>query len=195
MKQEDFFNHGVTLEDMTKLQDGIEEAHKDDTPFPIVADKEIKVVGDANKTEIKQHDFNIRFRFPKDMPEVQNIDPSEIIKTVGEYIIVNFEFKNVKIKPRYDLEIIAALSRIYPYLYKINEKTKSLEKRSTKEITDIIDGMCQTIGDDLYHVTAAILGVDKELEQWMMWNDVEDFVTHIPQNYPELLNETEGFTE
>lgn len=193
MKQADFFKHGVTVDNMVKLQDRIEEAHKDETPYPVVTKDGVNVVGDPNKTEINSHDYTIRFRFPKDMPQVQGIDPSEIIKQVGDYIIVSFEFKDVSIKPRYDLEITAALSRIFPYLYKINFDTKSMERRTQEEMTDLIDGMCQTIGDDLYHVTGAILGVDKSIEEYMMWNDVVEFVTKIPKDYPEVVNETEGF--
>lgn len=195
MKQADFLKRGVTVDNLIDLQDNFEKAHEDDTPFPIVQKDEVSVIGDANKTEVKTRDYNIRFRFPKDMPEVQNIDPKEILKTVGDYVIVRFEFKDVRIKPRYDLEIIAAISRIFPYLYSINEETKNLEKRSKEEMTDIIDGMCQTIGDDLYHVAGAILGVDKNIEDYMMWNDVVDFVTNVPRDFPELINETEGFTE
>ena len=195
MKQADFLKRGVTVDNMVDLQDSFEKAHEDDTPFPIVTKDEVRVVGDANRTEVKSRDYSIRFRFPKDMPEVQRIDPNEILKTVGNYVIVRFEFKDVRIKPRYDLEIIAAISRIFPYLYSINEDTKNLEKRSKEEMTDIIDGMCQTIGDDLYHVAGAILGVDKGIEDYMMWNDVVDFVTNVPRDFPELINETEGFTE
>lgn len=195
MKQADFFKRGITVDNLIDLQDNIEKAHEDNTPFPVVANDELSVIGDANKTEVKTHNYNIRFRFPKDMPQVQNIDPKEILKTVGDYVIVRFEFNDVRIKPRYDLEIIAAISRIFPYLYSINEETKSLEKRSKEEMTDIIDGMCQTIGDDLYHVAGAILGVDKDIEDYMMWNDVVDFVTNVPKDFPELINETEGFTE
>lgn len=193
MKQEDFFKHGVTVDNMVELQNGIEEAHKDETPYPVVTKDGVNVVGDPNKTEINAHDYKIRFRFPKDMPQVQGIDPNEIIKEVGDYIIVSFDFKDVRIKPRYDLEITAALSRIFPYLYSIDFDTKSMKKRTEKEMTNLIDGMCQTIGDDLYHVTASILGVDKSIEDYMMWNDVVDFVTHIPKDYPEVVNETEGF--
>lgn len=193
MKQADFFKRGVTVEDMVELQDRIEEAHKDDTPYPVVTKDGVHVVGNPNRTELNKHDYSIRFRFPKDMPQVQGIDPNDVEKEIGDYLIVPFEFKDVRIKPRYDLEITAAMSRIFPYLYTIDFDKKSMERRTVEEMTNLLDGMCQTIGDDLYHVTAAILGVDKSIEEYMMWNDVVAFVTRIPQDYPEIVNETEGF--
>lgn len=193
MKQSDLFKRGVTVGDMARLQDGLEKTHEDDTPFPVVTRDGMTVVGDVNKTENKAFDYNIRFRFTQQEAEELGIDPKEIIQTVGNYVIVRMEFENVSIKPRYDLEISAAIVRIFPYFYSINEETKKIGKRSDEETIEMVKEMSVEIGDDLYNIVAAVVGVDRRIVDHMMWNDVVDSVIKIMGDFPEVFNESEGF--
>ena len=195
MKQADLFKRGVTLEDMTKMQENLEKAHEDDTPFPVVSKDGIAVVGDVNKTEIKKHSYSIRFRFTQEEAAELGIDPKEIIKTVGNYVIVRIDYENVSIKPRYDLEIIAAMAKIMPYFYSVNEETKKVGKRTDEELMAMVNDMSVEIGDDLYNSVAAVLGIDKRIIDHMLWNDVVSVWTKLPEDFPEIFNETEVFSE
>ena len=60
----------IKPEDMLKLSAQIKKAEEDTTPYAVVAGEEIHVVGDANKTEVKKHDYTVRFRFPRDYEEM-----------------------------------------------------------------------------------------------------------------------------
>lgn len=195
MKQADLFKRGVSIEDMTKMQESLEKAHEDDTPFPVVSRDGIAVVGDVNKTEVKSRSYSIRFRFSKKEAGDLGIDPNEIIKTVGDYVIVKMDYDDVSIKPRYDLEINAAIVRILPYFYSVNEETKKIGKRTDEEMINLVNDMSIEIGDDLYNVVAAILGVDRRLVDHMMWNDVVSVWQRLPEDFPEVFNEAEGFSE
>lgn len=195
MKQADLFKRGVSVEDMTKMQQSIEKAHEDDTPFPVVSRDGISVVGDVNKTEVKSHNYSIRFRFTQEEAAELGIDPSEIIKTVGNYVIIKIDYENVSIKPRYDLEISAAIVRILPYFYNVNEETKKVGKRSEEELMQMVNEMSIEIGDDLYNSVAAVLGIDRRIVDHMLWNDVVDVWIRLPEDFPEVFNEAEGFFE
>lgn len=193
MKQSDFLKRGIGIDDMLKTQGAIEKAREDDTPFPVVTDEGLHVVGDVNKTEAKSHDYSVRFRFPKEMAE--NLDSKDIIREIGDYVEVRMEFNDVHIKPRYDIDISAAIVSILPYFYSINEETKKVGKRSKDEMVMLVKDMCKEIGDDLYHLVAVVLGVDKSIEEYMEWNDVVEVVTRLPQDFPEVFNESGVFSD
>lgn len=195
MKQADLFKRGVSTEEMANIQANLEKAHDDDTPFPVVSRDGMTVVGDVNKTEVKSHDYSVRFRFTKEEAEELQIDPKEIIKTVGDYVIIRMDYENVSIKPRYDLEIDAAIVKILPYFYSVNEETKKIGKRTDEQMAELVNEMSQEIGDDLYNVVAVILGVDRRIVDHMMWNDVISLWQKLPNDFPEVFNEAEGFSE
>lgn len=192
MNQTDFLKHGITIDEMVKAQDAIDKTHEDDTPFSVVTENGMHVVGDVNKTEIKKHDYTIRFRFPKEM--ANNVDQKDIISSDDNYVVVKMEYNDVHIKPRYDLDISAAIVTILPYFYSLNEETKKVGKRSQKEMIELVKGMCKEIGDDMYHLVAVVLGVDKSIEEYMVWDDVVDTFTRIPQDFPEVFNEAGVFS-
>lgn len=195
MKQADLFKRGISVDDMKKMQENIEEAHEDNTPFSVVAKDGISVVGDVNKTEVKSYNYSIRFRFTKAEAEELGIDPKEIIKEIGNYVIIRMDYENVSIKPRYDLEIDAAIVKILPYFYSVNEETKKVGKRTDEEFAALVNDMSKEIGDDLYNVVAVILGVDRRIVDHMMWNDVVSVWQRLPKDFPEAFNEAEGFSE
>ena len=195
MKQADLFKRGVSIEEMTKMQENLEKTAEDDTPFPVVTRDGVSVAGDVNKTEIKTHSYSIRFRFTKEEAEEFQIDQSEIIKTVGNYVVIRMDYDDVSIKPRYDLEIDAAIMKILPYFYSVNEETKKIGKRTDEQMAEMVNEMSQEIGDDLYNVVAVILGVDRRIVDHMLWNDVVSVWQRLPQDFPEVFNEAEGFSE
>lgn len=193
MKQDELFKRGVSLDEMLAIKQGMDDAHNDDTPFPVVTKDGMTVVGNANKTEVKSRDYTIMFRFPKEMAQEMNIDKSNIVKETNASVYVNVEYNNVHIKPRYDLEIDAALTKIFPYFY--NVKEKQVKERSEEELIAMVKDMCQQIGDDIYDVVAAVLGVDRSIVEYMDWNSVISVMTRLPYDFPEVFNEAEGFSE
>lgn len=193
MKQADLFRKGISAEEMLAIKQGMDDAHKDSTPFPIISKDGMTVVGDPNKTEIKKHDYTIMFRFPKSMADGMNIDKKDIVKETNDNVYVNVDYNDVHIKPRYDLEIDAALAKILPYFYEI--KDKKVEERSQEEVIAMLKDLCREIGDDIYDVVAAVLGVDRSIEEYMDWFSVINVMTRLPYDFPEVFNEAEGFSE
>lgn len=193
MKQEDLLKRKVDLNDMVTMQEKMEEAQTDDTPFAIVKDDGVKVAGDVNKTEIKSRDYSVRFRFHKS--HAKDIDPKDIVKTIDDYVVVKIEFNDVYIVPRRDLDITAAIVRVIPYFQKIREDDLKIEKRTPEELMQMVQEVNDDIGDDLYNLVAAVLNVDKSIKDNMLLTDVLDVVQRLPEDFPEVFREADAFFE
>ena len=192
MKQDDLFRKGVRVKDMKRIQESLEEAHKDDTPFPVVSREGLAVVGDVNKTEVKYRDYTIEFHFDPMEIEEFGIDKEDIEGRVEGQAIVHMEFDHVTIKPRYRLEVDAAIVKILPYFYKLNEETKKISERSDEELVDLVNDMCIEIGDDMYNFVGAVCRVDRRIIENMEWKSVMDTIVAIIKDFPEVFNESES---
>lgn len=191
MKQADFLKRRVTAEDMLEIQQSINETPKDDTPFMVVSKQGEFVTGDPNKIDIKSHDYAVRFRFPKSMAE--GIDPKDIIQTIGDYVIVRFEFSDVHIKPKNDVDIIAAIVRILPYFKTMNKDDFTVKDKTPEELIALVKTVNDDIGVDLYDVVAAVLDVDKSIKDYMILTDVLAIIKMLPEDFPEAFNEADSF--
>lgn len=193
MKQDDLFRKGtVRPKDMIKIKESLKEAPKDDTPFPVVTKKGLAVVGDVNKTEVKERNYSIEFHFdPMEIAEF-GIDESEIERWVEGQAVVTMEFDHVTIKPRYRLEVDAAIVKILPYFWSLNEDKRTIEERSDEEITEMVNDMCIEIGDDMYNLVAAVCRVDRRIVENMDWNSVADTIIQIIRDFPEVFNSSES---
>lgn len=190
MKQEDLLKSKVSVDNLIDLQESMEKAEHDDTPFPVVTDDGVNVVGDANKTQVKTRNYSIRFRFPKERE--QDFDEKDIIQRVGDYIIVSVDFDDVHIVPRRDTEIVTAIVRILPYIKEMNEDG-SIRPKTNSEMLEMVRRLNKDIGDDIYNVVAAVLNVDDSLKDYMLFTDVMDMLTKLPEDFPEAFNEADGF--
>lgn len=192
MKQDDLFRKGVRPKDMVKIKEALKEAPKDDTPFPVVSQGKLTVVGDANKTEVKERNYTIEFHFDPIEVEALGIDEEEIEKWVEGQAVVHMDFDHVTIKPRYRPEVDAAIVKILPYFWRLNEETKKLEERTDDEMTELVNDMCIEIGDDMYNLVAAVCRVDRRIVENMEWASVSDTIIQIIKDFPEVFNGNEG---
>lgn len=55
----------ITQEEILKIKDAMKKAEESESPFPILKDGELAVVGDVNDIGKKKHDYTIKFRFPE----------------------------------------------------------------------------------------------------------------------------------
>lgn len=192
MKQSDLFNKGVRVKDMKKIQESLGEAHKDNTPFPIVTDEGLTVVGDVNKTEVKTRNYVVEFRFSPSEVETYGIEKEDIEGYVEGQAIVHMEFDDVTIKPRHRLEVDAAIVKILPYFYHIEEDSKKIGERTDEEFVELVNNMCIEIGDDMYNLVAAVLGIDRRIVDNMVWQSVVETIIAIIKDFPEVFNESES---
>lgn len=191
MKQADFLKRRVTADDMLEIQQGIDEAQKDDTPFMIATKNGEYVTGDPNKIDVKSHDYVVRFRFPKSMAD--GIDDKDIIQTIGDYVIVRFEFSDVHIKPKNDVDVIASIVKILPYFKAMDKDSFSMRDKTQEELIAMVKTVNDDIGIDMYDVVAAVLDVDPSIKDYMILTDVLSIVKRLPEDFPEAFNEADSF--
>ncbi len=163
----------MELKEYNEISEAMESAENDTTPFTIVANGEVNVVGDANKTELNKHDYTITFRFFKD----------------GKYQRVKQEFKDVYITPRNDVKVNRMLVQMFPYFKKVDGE--EIKKYSTTETLDILAN--DSLMDSMYDTVAAVLSIPNNLKELMEPDDVIRAARQIMKDYPEAVNEADAF--
>lgn len=165
----------MNIEDYMKVDDAIDKAEESDTPFVVLANDEVNVVGNANKTEINKHDYLINFRIFKN----------------GKYEWVKQEFKDVYITPRNDLKVSRMITQMLPYFRKqLDGETTKFDK---EEVIAIIEK--DELLDLMYDTVAAVLNVPANLKDFMSPESVVAAVTQIILDFPETVNEANTFFE
>lgn len=172
------------LEEMTReelyalIKGDMEKAQDDTTPFSVVKDGNMAVIGDANKTEKKNYDYEIDFYLP------------EITEDGQRYVKKTETFKNVFISVRQHPRIVTILAKLMPYFHKPLPSGEVVEYTPEEEL-DIIANFDDDIIDLMYKLVASVLGVDKAYEGNMGFESVARAFRQIVQNFPEVVNEAD----
>ena len=162
------------------IREGVEAAQSDTTPFLIPGD-EPTVVGDANKTQINAHDFEITFRIPQKM---EDGSVKQITKTQ--------EYKEVYITPRMDSAVAKLLTKLMPFIYKTNEDG-TVTPYTEEEFKNITFNFGKEIVDVMYETVGTVLKINPVLWDYMLPASVESASLKILLQIPELTNEAETF--
>lgn len=180
-------NQEQLLDAYKKMENGIDNAPESPTPFPVVKDDKLHVIGDANETQVNKHDFKIVFRLPEGVAEGE--------KTVGG-VLKEVEYKDVFVSPRQSGKVIASLCRMLPFFRKIVENSDG-EKEGVSFTRDEIVEMLGEFGDDfiddMYDLVGKFLKIDDALVDYMIPEYVMAATVQIIENYPEIINEAEAF--
>ena len=174
----------ITQEDLLRIKDSMKKAEESETPFPVLKDGELAVVGDVNDIGTKKHDYKIKFRFPK----AWGVEGTP----VGDYIITEVEYKDKYINAKRDFEVIRELMNIEPFFNHLREDG-SLEERTPEELGRIVFELNGEINDALYRIVAAVLEIDDELACYMLPVSVFRTVADIIENNTSAWNEADVF--
>lgn len=166
-----------------EIKEGIDAAPESSTPFPVVKDDKVSVIGDANETQINKHDFKIVFRLPDGVTDGEKV-AGGTLKEV--------EYKDVFISPRRSASVTAALCKLYPYFRKVGEDGE-VSDYSPEEVMSLIADWDDEMIDCMYNLVSKVVGVDERLVDYMMPSSVISSVLQIIKNYPEAINESEAF--
>lgn len=123
-----------TINDWLDINKSLEKAREDDTPHAVLNNGNLAVVGDANKTEVKKVDYQIKFRFEEG--ELQAYPKNA--KKVGKYIMFTIDFEDIHINPRKDMLLVESALGIYPI---ITALTNVVETRNSQ-----IEEMLKQVG-------------------------------------------------
>ncbi|MBP1045095.1 hypothetical protein I6N96_02305 [Enterococcus sp. BWM-S5] len=179
---------GMKAADFLAISDKLKKTNEDETPFAVVKDQEISVIGDANKTEVKQADYSMKFRVPQDFFE----EKPEGAKEVGPFYVFSVNFEDVSITPRSDLKIVDAIMKITPFFNKLKENG-DVEGFEKEELLSIFIGAGDEVHLAIYNLVATFLGIDDQLGEYMLPFSVIENLNKIMDNHPEVFNEADVF--
>ena len=167
-----------TEDKIIQLNEAREKAMEDTTPFPVMKDGDLAVVGDANKTEINKHDFVLSF----------------IVPSGNGYETKNVEYKDVWLKPRQAVAVQRLMTALQPLFYKVGENG-SLQDLTDDEMLDVVKQYEGNVLDQIYHLVAVVLYVDERLVDYIEPNSALEAYHKIMLSYPDMVKASDSFFE
>lgn len=132
----------ISLNDILKIEDAIDKARDDDTPYAVYAKGDsdvIEVIGDPNKTEVKETDFVIKFRYS--VEELNGHIPEGARVIGNHYVIFSHKFEKINLSPAKDLTVVSSMLDILPFFAELestfeeqSEQIEKLEKEYSAKI-------------------------------------------------------------
>lgn len=169
----------ITQEQLVKLKEAKEKAMEDTTPFPVMKDENLAVVGDANKTEINRHDITLTFVIPDEN---------------GKYWKKDVEYKGVYLKPRQAVTVQRLMTALQPLFYKVKENG-SVEDMTDDEMLEVARLYEGNVIDQIYRLVSAVLGVDERLVDYIEPTSALNAYHQIMMQYPDLVKASDSFFE
>lgn len=186
----------ITYEEFVELKKRMDEAENDTTPYAIVDDGDISVVGDVNKTEITKHDYVIQFAYPntkawKDRLESEGV---KILKETPNYIGVERTYKDVWVAPRVYTAVQTAFAELYQFFNVVMEDG-TIRDLTDEEIIQAIRMLSQDMMESMCHAVATVLRIPQQEEACMLPTMTMAAVVRMIQDFPEILNGMDFFTD
>lgn len=173
---------------MLKIRDDFKKAQEDTTPHVGVANDEMFVIGDATKTENKKHDYTAILRYPQEY--AQYVPKESVVGMAQGYVMFEMEFKDVYILPRNDLKIVANIAQMLPFFEKLTPEG-SVEDYSNEELIQLALEVDDEVLDSIYAVIGAMLRIDEDTCEHIMWDSALDLIRRFMQDFPEVFNEAD----
>lgn len=186
----------ITYEEFVDMKKKMDEAENDTTPYAILNDDEINVVGDVNKTEVTKHDYVIQFAYPN-TPQWKSRLESEgvkILKETPNYIGVERTYKDVWVPPRVYTAVQTAFAELYQF-FNVVLKDGSIRDLNEDEIIATLRMLSQDMMEAMCHAVATVLRIPPNEEDCMLPTMTMAAVLRMIQDFPEILNGMDFFTD
>lgn len=167
----------LTEEKIIQLKEARDKAMEDTTPFPVMKDGDLAVVGDANKTKVNKQDFSLTFVVPDES---------------GEYKEHVVEYKDIYITPRQAVTVQRLMTALQP-LYSKVKKNGSIEDYTQDEMIELANAFEGQVMDQLYRLVGFVLGVNAELVDFITPNSVIEAYRKIMVQYSDMAKASESF--
>ncbi|MGL4695178.1 hypothetical protein [Enterococcus larvae] len=178
----------MTTADFVAISDKLRKTNEDETPFAVVKEQEISVIGDANKTEVKTDTYSIKFRMPMAMFD----EKPEGAKEVGQAYVFSVDFESVTITPRSDLKVIDAIMKIMPFFNELTDGGE-VQEFTKNELISVFVSAGDEVHLAIYNLVATFLGIDDQMGEYMMPFSVIESLNKLIDNHPEVFNEADVF--
>lgn len=177
----------------------LREAENDDTPIVVNSDSQnLVVLGNANMTQVKRNTYEIRFRVEKELFDGAGLQPPEGAKASGNNYYFITKYEDMTIHPRDEMTLIEHVFKLLPFYNRINNDG-SAEKMSSADIITEVNKLDEkgeyTFLHHIYNFVATFFRIDETMTKYMLYSSVLTAFREIIDNHPELLNESEVFSE
>lgn len=179
----------ISYEEFVEMKKKMDEAEEDTTPYAIVDDGDISVVGDVNKTEVIKRDYVIKFGYPntKAWKDRLESEGTKILEETPNYLFVDRYYKDVWVPPRIYTAVQAAFGEVYQFFNVITENG-SIRDLTEDEIIDALGMLSQDIMEAMTHAVATILRIPQNEEACMVPFMTMIAVVRMIQDFPEIIN-------
>lgn len=186
----------MTVEEFIALKKSMDEAENDTTPFAIVENDQIQVVGDVSKTEVKKHDYRMQFYYRNNEANKKVIEENgiKLIKETPNYLIVEREYKDVWVSPRVHMAIHTAFLELYRFFVATNDDGE-LRDMTIDEIVEVMHMLDQQMIEAMCHAVATVLRIPPNEEELMVPEITVDCVAKMIRDFPEIINGVDFFTD
>ncbi|GHU63500.1 hypothetical protein FACS189418_6920 [Clostridia bacterium] len=188
----------ITFDEFMKIGKKLEEENKDDTPFSVVSQDKIAVVGNAEKTEKKVNDYKLVFKIPKaEADKVSSFLPQEKIKKIEEiddlpeYVYITVLYEKISIAPKDNNRLVQLLAGIIPFYHKITDDR--IEFLSENELGNLFLAYSADYSDAIIKLVRSFLPIPIPLQPYILPIIAARVVVELISAHPELLRETEHF--
>ena len=185
----------MTVEQFIEMKKKMDEAENDNTPYAIVANDQIQVVGDPNQTEVKKHEYKVQFAYPntKEWKEVLKEEGVRLLNETENYIGAERTYKNVWVSPRYHTAVQTSFVELYRFFVATTEDGE-LRDLTPDEIIEVLRMLDQPMQDAMCHAIATVLRIPREMEEFIMLPSAVSVVMQMIQEFPEIINGVDFFT-
>lgn len=184
-----------TFAGITKIAENLSKTHEDSTPFVLHKDDgNIEIVGDPNKTENKKHNYVIKYRFSeKEFNELfpHGVD-ADVTTVAKHWKVIEVEYKDITVKPRRDLGMVGAITKVFPYFYELKDDG-SMRRYNTEELTEVFFVAEDELIENMYRIVTFFLDIPKKEAEYMTCVSVLRTMGELIMDFPEVFNEAELF--
>ena len=186
----------MTYEEFMELKKEMDEAENDTTPYVVIEDDEIGVVGDVNKTEVTKHDYVIQFAYPNTDAWKKRLESEgvKILKETPNYIGVERTYRDVWVPPRIYTAVQTAFGELYQF-FNVVMDDGTIRDLTDEEIMQAIRILSQEMMESMCHAVATVLRIPQNEEQCMLPTMTMAAVVRMIQDFPEILNGMDFFTD
>lgn len=180
----------MTREEYKELSEKLKNAEIDDTPFPVLQDGELAVVGDANKTEVKIHHYDAIHCFPNSVKS--EVKPSDIVEEGTKHFDARVKYRDVQVVPRNASKIIAAATELQPFFLRLEEDGE-VSDPDEEELNAMYLFAHDELVDAMYRLVKNFLDITDEQVKTMLPAEAFRLMFELIEDFPEVFNESNLF--
>ena len=185
----------MTVEQFIAMKNAMDEAENDNTPYAVVANDQIQVIGDVGKTEVKKHEYKIQFGYPNTEEWRKALEGADVrlLNETENYIGAERTYKNVWVSPRMHTAVQTSFVELYRFFVATNDDGE-LRDMDANEIVEVLRLLDQQMIDAMCHAVGSVLHIPVNEEEYILLPSAVEAIMQMIKDFPEIINGVDFFT-